>query len=116
MLVVDGGVKAEIVLNPFALFIGAGDSDHTAAVNLAELADNAAGGASSGGNNEGLAGLWFAYFEQAEVGGQAVDTEKVQEIGVGEEWDAGKFLECSLLVAGEHAVFLQTGETGNFVA
>jgi len=43
-----------------------------------------------------FAGLRLADFEEAEIGGEAVDAEKVQEIGVGEERDAGKFLKGTL--------------------
>src|SRR5882762_3719468 len=116
MLVVDGDVEAEIVFNPFTFFIGAGDTDDAAAVDFSELADDAAGGSSGGGDDEGFAGLRLADFEEAEIGGEAVDAEKVQEIGVGEERDAGKFLKGTLPLAGKETVFLEAGEAGDFVA
>src|SRR6266481_2243896 len=116
MLVVDGGVEAEIVFDPFTFFIGAGDANYAAAVDLAELADDAAGGASGGGDDEGFAGLGFAYFEEAEIGGEAVDAEEIQKIGVGEEGDAGKFLESALSLAGENDIFLEAGQAGDFVS
>ena len=97
MLVVDGGVEAEIVFNPFTFFIGAGDADDAAAVNFAELADDAAGGSGGGGNDERFAGLGLADFEEAEVGGEAVDAEECEEIGVGEKGNGGEFLKGALL-------------------
>jgi len=77
MLVVDGGVEAEIVFNPLTFFIGAGDADYAAAVDFAELADDAAGGAGGGGDDEGFAGFRLADFEETEVGGEAVDAEEI---------------------------------------
>src|SRR5258707_12226571 len=115
MLVVDGDVEAEIVFNPFTFFIGAGDTDDAAAVDFSELADDAAGGSSGGGDAEGFTGLRLGDFEEAEIGGEAVDAEKVQEIGVGEERDAGKFLKGTLPLAGKETVFLEAGEAGDFV-
>src|SRR5579859_5509101 len=116
MLVIDGGVEAEIVFNPFTFFIGAGDADYTAAVDFAKLADDAAGGAGGGANDERFARLGLADVEETEIGGEAVNAEKVQEIGVGEEGDAGEFLKGALSLAGEDTVFLEAGEAGNFVA
>jgi hypothetical protein len=60
--------------------------------------------------------LRFAYFEEAEIGGEAVDAEEIQEIGVGEEGDAGEFLKGALSIAGEETIFLEAGEAGDFVA
>ncbi len=116
MFVVDGGVEAEIVFNPFTFFIGAGNADYTAAVYFAELANDAAGGPGGGGDDQGFAGFWLADFEKAEVGGEAVDAEEIQKIGVGEKGDAGEFLEGAFSFAGEDAVFLEAGEAGDFVA
>src|SRR5258708_38593995 len=107
MLVVDGGVEAEIVFNPFTFFIGAGDTDDAAAVDFSELADDAAGGSSGGGDDEGFAGLRLADFEEAEIGGEGVGAEKVQEIGVGEERGGGEVLEGNLPPAGKGPVFLE---------
>src|SRR5260370_7824074 len=45
MLVVDGGVKAEILGNPGAFFVRAGDAHDAAAVNLSDLSAGAAPGA-----------------------------------------------------------------------
>src|SRR6266404_3809725 len=115
MLVVDGGVEAEIVFNPLTFFISASDADYAAAVDFSEVADDAAGGASRGGGDEGFRGLGLADFKEAEIGGEAVDAEKVQEIGVGEERDAGKFLKGTLPLAGKETVFLEPGEAGDFV-
>jgi len=54
MFVVDGGVESEIVFDPLTFFIGSGDANYTAAVDFAELANDAAGGACGGGDDEGF--------------------------------------------------------------
>ena len=69
VFVVDGSIEAEILFNPFAFFIGAGNANDAAAVNFADLSDDAAGGAGGGGNDEGFAGLRFADIEQTEISG-----------------------------------------------
>ncbi len=116
MLVVNGGVKAEIVFNPLTFFIGAGDADDVAAVNFAELSNDAARGPGGGGDDEGFAGFGLSNFEEAEVGGEAIDAEEIQEIDVGEKGNGGEFLERALLRAGDEDVFLKAGEAGDLVA
>lgn len=69
MLVVDGGVEAEIVLNPFAFFIGAGDANDAAAVNFAELSGDTAGGAGGSGNDKGFAGEGLGKVEECKISG-----------------------------------------------
>ena len=90
MLVIDGSVEAEIVFNPLTFFIGAGNADDAATVDFADLTGNAAGGSGGGGDDESFAGLRLADFEKAEVGGEAVDAESAEEIGVGEEGNGGE--------------------------
>src|SRR5215469_3510761 len=69
MFVVDGGVEAQIVLNPVAFFIGTGDADDAATVNFAELSGDATGGTRGGRNDESFTRLWFGHIEQAEISG-----------------------------------------------
>src|SRR6266446_635447 len=57
MLVVNGGVETEILGDPGALVVGAGDAHDAAAVNLSNLPSDASGGASGGGNHQRLAFL-----------------------------------------------------------
>jgi len=85
-------------------------------MDFAKLANDAAGGTRGGGDDEGFAGLRLADFEEAEVGGEAVDAKEIEEIGVGEERNAGKFLEGALTLAGKDTVFLEAGEAGDFIS
>src|SRR5208337_4275756 len=115
VFVVDGGVKAELVLDPLAFVVAAGDPNDAAAVNFADLAYDAAGGASGRGDDQGFAGLRLADFEKAEIGGEAVDAEKAEKIGVGEEGNGRKFLEGAGFLAGNENVVLKASEAGNLV-
>lgn len=93
VLVVDGGVEAEVVFNPFTFFVGTSDADDAAAVNLANLAGDAAGGTGGGGDDQGFTGLRLADLEQAEVGGETIDAESAEEVGVREEGNGRKLLK-----------------------
>src|SRR5882757_3912096 len=116
MFVVDGSVEAEIVFNPRTFFVRAGNADDTATMDFAKLANDAAGGTRGGGDDEGFAGLRLADLEEGEVGGGAVDAKGSEGIGVGEERNAGKFLEGALTLAGKDTVFLEAGEAGDFIS
>src|SRR3546814_16538067 len=52
--VVDGAVEAEVVYQPGALLVGAGDPDQPAAEDLGDLNSDRAGGALGGGNHDCL--------------------------------------------------------------
>ena len=69
-LVVDGGVEAELVGEPGALLVAAGDADGAAALDLGDLADHGADRAGRRRDDHRLAGLRLADVEQAEVGGR----------------------------------------------
>ena len=92
MFVVDGGVEAEFVFNPPAFFIGTGDADNTAAVDLADLAGDTASCAGCARNDEGFAGLRFADVEEAEIGSEAVVAEGAEEVGIREKGNRREFL------------------------
>jgi hypothetical protein len=109
VLVVDGVVEAQIVLDPFTFFIGAGDADYPAAVNFAELADDTPCGACGGGDYESFAALRLTDFEEAEVRGEAVDAEYAEESGVGEEWDIRDFLKGVGVLAFDGDEILEAG-------
>src|SRR5262249_14720010 len=70
-LVVDAGVEAELVLDEAALLAAAGDADHAAAHDLADLPDDLADRARRGRHHDGLARPGLADLEQAEVRGHA---------------------------------------------
>ena len=69
IFVVDRSIEAEILFDPFTFFIGAGNANDAAAINFADLSDDAAGGAGGGGNHQGFAGLRFADIKQTEISG-----------------------------------------------
>ena len=114
-LVIDGGIKAEIVLNPLTFFIGTGNADDAAAVNFADLTGNASSGAGRRGDDESFAGLGFADFEKAEIGSEAIDAESAEEIGVGEEGNGRKLLEGAFFLAGDEDIFLKASEAHDLV-
>ena len=74
-LVVDAGVEAELVLHEGALLRAAGDADHAAAHDLADLAHHLADRAGRRRDDDGLARLGLADIEQAEIGGHARHAE-----------------------------------------
>src|SRR5258708_39083566 len=78
MLVVDGGVETEILGNPSAFVVGAGYADDSAAMNLSNLSDDAAGGAGRGGDDERLAFFRLGDFH-AEKSGEAVQAKNAEE-------------------------------------
>src|SRR5260370_39732629 len=92
MLVVDGGVEAEILGDPCAFVVAAGDADDAAAVNLSNLSDDAAGSASGGGDDERFALLRRSDFH-AEKRGESVEAEHPEEKGVRNEGNLWDFLE-----------------------
>ena len=52
MLVVDGGVEAEILGDPCAFVVAAGDANDAAAVNFSNLPHDTAGSTAGGGDDE----------------------------------------------------------------
>jgi len=113
--VVDGDIEAEIVFDPLTFFLGTGDANDTTAVNLANLPDDATGGAGCARDHKGLASLRLTDIEKTEIGGHAVDAESAEEVDVGEERDGGEFLEGIALLTGEEEVLLEAGEAEKFV-
>ena len=93
VFVVDGGVEAEVVEQPEALFVASGNSHHAAAIHFAELTGDAAGGARSGRDDKRFASFRLADIEQAEIGGESIDAENAEEIGVGKKGDEGDLVE-----------------------
>jgi len=92
MLVVDGGIETEILGDPGAFLARTGDTNDAAAVNLADLPGDAAGGASGGGDNERFAFLGLGNFH-AEKSSEAVDAEHAKEDRVRNERNLREFLE-----------------------
>ena len=85
-------------------------------MNLADLPDDAASGAGCGGNDESFAGLGLADFEKAEVGGEAVDAESAEEVGVGEKGNGRKLLKSAGFLASEKREFLKASKAHDLVA
>jgi len=110
MFVVDGSVEAEIVFNPFTFSsVPAMPTTRQPWIlpiwpTMLPVAPPAAE------TTQGFSGLRLAYFEEAEVGGEAVDAKEIEEIGVGEERMPGSFLEGALTLAGKDTVSLEAGE------
>jgi len=82
--------EAEIVFNPFTFSSVPGMPTTRAAMDFANLANDAASGAPGGGDDQGLLRIAACLLEEAEVGGEAVDAKEIEEIGVGEERNAGE--------------------------
>lgn len=116
MLVVDGVVETEIVFNPLTFFIRAGNADDMAAMDFADLSGNTTGGAGGGGNYESFTGLRLGDFQQAEIGGEAVDAEGAEEIHVGDKGNGGKLLKSAGFPAGNVDEFLKSGKADDFIA
>jgi hypothetical protein len=116
MLVVDGGIEAEFFSNPLTFFIGAGNANHVATVNFAKLPGDAAGGSSGGGNDESFAGLWLGDIEKAEVGGEAVDAESAEEIGVGNERNGRELAEIPGFGGSDEEKFLEAREASDLIS
>src|SRR5439155_20900554 len=81
VLVVDGSVETEFLGDPGAFFIGAGDADDAAAVNLANLPGDPAGGSGSGGNDQRFAFLCRGDFH-SEKCSEPVGAEHAEKNGV----------------------------------
>ena len=78
VLVVDGGVEAELVDDVCAFLRTAGDAHGAAPLDARDLAHHLADRARSRRNDDGLAGLGLADFEQAEIGGHARHAEDAE--------------------------------------
>src|SRR5262245_13583090 len=74
-LVIDRGVEAQIVHDPFAFLVASGDADDAAALDLADLADDRADRAGGGGYDERFARLRISDVQQSEVGRQSDDAK-----------------------------------------
>src|SRR5204862_4289437 len=111
MLVVDGGIEAEILGDPCAFVVAAGDAHDAAAVNLSNLPDDAAGGASGGGHDERVAFFRLGNLPP-EKRGESVDAEDAEEYGVRDERNLGDFLEGALGGFIEDDILLKASEPG----
>lgn len=81
VLVVDGDVEAEVVSQPLALVVGAGNANDAGAANLGQLTGNAARSAGRTRDDDGLAGLGLTNMEHAKVGRQAGGAEDREVVG-----------------------------------
>src|SRR5205807_7489604 len=75
---IDAGIKAQFFHDEVALFTSTGNADYAAALDLRNLAGNAAYGSTSGRDNHGLAGLGLANLQQAIPGGSSGHTDCAQ--------------------------------------
>src|SRR5260370_25632303 len=114
MLVVDGRIETEILGNPGAFVVGAGDTDDAAAMNLSNLPSDASGGASGGGDDEGFA-LFRRRNLHAEKSSETVETEHTKEDGVRDEGNLRQLLEEALRGRVDDNVLLKAGETRDAV-
>src|SRR5580692_8307280 len=108
MLVVDGGVETEILGDPGAFVIGAGNANDAAAVNLCDLPRDAAGSAGGRGDHERFALLRRRDFH-SEKSSEAVHAEDTEEDSVRNEWNLRNFLEELLGGGIDDNVFLKAG-------
>ena len=79
VVTVDRGVEPELVDQPLALVLAAGDADRARALELRDLADDRAHGAGRRGHDDGLALLRLADVEQPEVRGHAGEAERPEQ-------------------------------------
>jgi hypothetical protein len=79
-LVVDAGVEAEILDDVVALLLAAGDTDHTGAPRLGDLAGHGADGSGGTGDDHRLPRLGLSQVE-AQIGGDAGVAEDADEGG-----------------------------------
>src|SRR5713226_9954502 len=114
MLVVDGGIKTEILGDPRALVVGAGDANDAAAVNFSNLPDDAACCASGGGDDERLAFLGRSDLH-AEESSEAIGAEHSEKNGVRDEGNLRNLLEETLGGSIDDDVFLQARQTRDAV-
>src|SRR5260370_32604635 len=115
MLVVDGRIETEILGNPGAFVVGAGDTDDAAAMNLSNLPSDASGGASGGGDDEGFA-LFRRRNLHAEKSSETVETEHTKEDGVRDEGNLRQLLEEALRGFVDDNAVLQAREASDAVA
>ena len=80
-LVVDRGVKPELVDDVATLLLAARDADHAASPDLRDLPDHGTHRTCCGRNDDGLARLWPADVEETEVCGHARHAERAQVHG-----------------------------------
>src|SRR5258708_5009462 len=115
MLVVDGGVEPEILGDPCAFVVGAGDADDAAAVNLSNLPGDASGGAGRGGDDERFALLGRGDFH-AEKRGESVEAEHPEKNGIRNERNLRQLLEEALRGRVDNDVLLKPSEARDAVA
>src|SRR6266481_8972008 len=115
MLVVDGGVKAEILGDPGALVVGAGDANDPAAANFSNLPGDAASGARRGRDDERFAFLGRGDFH-SEKSSEAGDAEHAEEDGVRNEGNLRQLLEEALRGRVDDNVFLKASEARDAIA
>ncbi len=114
MLVVDGGVETEILGDPGAFVVGAGDTDDAATVDLSNLPSDASGGASGRGDDEGFALLRRRDFH-AEKSSEAVESKNPEENGVRDEGNLRQLLEEALRRRVDDNVLLKASEARDAV-
>jgi hypothetical protein len=108
--VVDGPVDAEVVDQPGALLVGAGDADHAAAQDLGDLDRDGAGGAGRRRHDDRLPRRDLADLGQADVGGEPVGPEDAERgLRVGPLRQRGG----EHRVVADHRVLLPAGEGGH---
>src|SRR5258708_29888994 len=115
MLVVDSSVEAEILGDPGAFVIRAGNANDAAAVNLSNLSGDAASGAGGGGDDERFAFLGRGYLH-SEKSSEPVKTEHAKEDGIRNERNLGQLLEEALRGRIDDNVLLKTGEARYAIA
>jgi hypothetical protein len=116
VFVVDGRVEAEFAGEPLAFVVRAGDADHAASVDLADLPGNAAGGARGGGNHERFAGLRLGHVGHAEIRGDAGHPQDAKERAIRHAGDVRNFVEAARVRSVDEEVFLHAHQADDFFA
>ena len=80
-LVVDTGVKAQLVHHPVTLGLAARNTHHAAALDLGQLAHRLAHGTGRTRHHHGFTRLGLAHIHQAKVAGHAGHTQHVEPLG-----------------------------------
>src|SRR5690349_23535636 len=92
MLVVDGGVEAELLGDPGTFFVGAGNAHNAAAVDLSDLSSDASRSSSGRGHDERFAFLGCGDFH-AKKSSEPVGAKCPEENGVRNKRNLREFLE-----------------------
>ncbi|KAK1251871.1 hypothetical protein MKX07_007350 [Trichoderma sp. CBMAI-0711] len=114
ILVVDGNVESELLNQPLALCVAAGKTNDASALELGNLAGDAAGGTSGTGHDNRLTSLGLANLGHADPGGDASHAEDGEHVlGVAQAGVVGGRLEGALA---EDGVLGPAGEAADEVA